>query len=187
MIAMDNEEAMRETVPYFLLSMSKLAVEEGSQAGQRLDSKLVLVAWSNQTMAGCQALQQNYTHQCVHDLEHKASNQSLGFHSNGFNALGWVGVWCWGVGVWGPCWWGAASSGSPCTGAALPPRNIATMALGLTCMVIPGREIYCLIAGGAMKTGDVWLGVHRLLSGPKATWIAEAVQAQCICQAAGCT
>lgn len=96
MIAMANEEAMRATVPYFLLSMSKLTLEEGSQAGQRLDSKLVLVAWSNQTMEACVALQHNYTHQCVRDTEHRASNQSLGFHSNGFNALGWVRAWRWG-------------------------------------------------------------------------------------------
>ncbi len=98
-LAMANEAALNHTVPVFLASLSRVQLAGGKHKGQALDSKLVLVAWSEGALAACRALQrrgqqgqgqgqQGYMHQCVQDREHRAATGSFGFHDEGFNALG---------------------------------------------------------------------------------------------------
>ncbi len=99
-LAMANEEALRDTVPVFLASLSRVKLEVGAHAGQALDSKLVLVVWSDAALQACRALQggpHGYNHQCVQDAEHESSTGALGFRSDNFNALGCVRVAVWGL------------------------------------------------------------------------------------------
>ncbi len=87
-LAMANEEALRDTVPVFLASLARVKLEGGSQAGQRLDSKLVLVVWSDAALALCQQLQRRYSHQCVQDRDHDTQGGVLGYRSDDFMTLG---------------------------------------------------------------------------------------------------
>ncbi|KAG2500639.1 hypothetical protein HYH03_001406 [Edaphochlamys debaryana] len=57
MIGMANEEALAHTVPLFLRSLRRASLSGGRQRGASLDRHLVLVAWSEQALADCRALQ----------------------------------------------------------------------------------------------------------------------------------
>jgi hypothetical protein len=87
-LGMANEEALTHTVPLFLDSLKRVKLSAGRQAGQSLDGRVVLVAWSQAALASCVALRASYSHRCVRDAEHQAATGSFGFHSEGFNALG---------------------------------------------------------------------------------------------------
>ncbi|PNH09311.1 hypothetical protein TSOC_004077 [Tetrabaena socialis] len=92
LLAMANEDALTYTVPLFLLSLSRVLIEGGRHAGETLDARLVLVAWSAEALQMCRALQTQYRHQCVRDAEHTAATGSFGFHSEGFNSLGFAKI-----------------------------------------------------------------------------------------------
>ncbi|GFR47444.1 hypothetical protein Agub_g9167 [Astrephomene gubernaculifera] len=91
-IGMANEEALNHTVPLFLESLRRVQITSGQHAGQTLDGRLVLVAWSLEALAACSALQATYSHQCVRDAEHPSPKGSFGFHSHGFNVLGFAKI-----------------------------------------------------------------------------------------------
>ncbi|EFJ49793.1 hypothetical protein VOLCADRAFT_117113 [Volvox carteri f. nagariensis] len=92
LLGMANEEALQHTVPYFLESLSRVAVTAGKDAGHSLVGRVVLVAWSQDAMKACQALQATYNHQCVRDAQHTAATGSFVFHDTGFNSLGFAKV-----------------------------------------------------------------------------------------------
>lgn len=100
LLAMANEEALQDTVPVFLASLARVRLEGGAQAGEPLDSKLVLVVWSDAALAICRQLQQRYSHQCVQDKEHDAQSGVMGYRGEDFMSLGWVAEH---LGVVGSC------------------------------------------------------------------------------------
>ncbi|EFJ50276.1 hypothetical protein VOLCADRAFT_89227 [Volvox carteri f. nagariensis] len=91
-VAMANEEALKLTVPLFLRSLKRVKVSGGKNAGETFDARLVVVAWSLDSLKMCIDLQRNFSHQCVRDAQHFPGKESFGFHSDGFHALGFAKV-----------------------------------------------------------------------------------------------